>query len=336
MQKQPFTLKDFDYVLPEDRIAQYPRRDRTASRLMVVNGPHIVHRNFTALALLLKQGDVLLLNDTRVIPARLLGRKTSGGTAEILIERIVSESEVLAQIRSSRSPKPGNSLYIGDVEVLVQGRQNGFFRLVFSQRVQEVLDLHGDVPLPPYIKRPSEDDDVERYQTVYADKPGAVAAPTAGLHFNREFLQGLRDKGVRVGTLTLHVGAGTFQPVRYSDLSKHKMHNEWYCISRDTREMVDNCHGRIIAVGTTVLRALESAAITGKDEGETTLFIRPGFQFKLVDALLTNFHLPKSTLLMLVAAFGGYESILKAYRLAVESGYRFFSYGDAMLVHRAI
>ena len=336
MCKKPFRLEDFDYELPEEQIAQHPRSDRTGSRLMVVNRALFAHRIFTFLPRLVEPGDVLLLNDTKVIPARLIGRKESGGSAEILIERIESDGEALAQIRASRSPKPGTSVLIGDVRALVQSRDDDFFRLEFSRPINETLDRFGEIPLPHYIKRPSEDDDIERYQTVFADAPGAVAAPTAGLHFDRDLLRVLQGKGVQVSKITLHVGAGTFQPVRHSDLSNHQMHNEWYRIPRETREIIDNCHGRIIAVGTTVLRALETAAITGNDEGETTLFVQPGFQFKQVDVLLTNFHLPKSTLLMLVTAFGGYESILNAYSLAIECGYRFFSYGDAMLVNRAV
>jgi S-adenosylmethionine:tRNA ribosyltransferase-isomerase len=292
---------------------------------------------------LVRTGDVLVLNDTRVIKARLLGEKWSGGRIEVLVERVLNDHEVLAQVRASKSPKAGSFLNLaGALQVEVLGREGDFFRLrfPFDEHVLELLENYGQLPLPPYITHAANDEDEKRYQTVFAREAGAVAAPTAGLHFDEAMLKALSDKGVRIAYVTLHVGAGTFQPVRTEHVEEHRMHREHYDIPQTTVDAIAQVHaagGRVIAAGTTSLRALESAAAGGKlvaGESETNMFIVPGFHFKVVDVLLTNFHLPKSTLLMLVCAFGGMNEILAAYRHAVEQEYRFFSYGDAMLIER--
>jgi S-adenosylmethionine:tRNA ribosyltransferase-isomerase len=281
------------------------------------------------------------MNDTRVIPARLFGQKQSGGKLEVLIERVLNDHEVLAQIRASKSPRPGSILnFDNEVTAKVIGRNDAFFHLHFlqEQSVLDILDKIGHIPLPPYIQRSDKSEDMERYQTVYAQHPGAVAAPTAGLHFDTELLARLEQKGIKTGYVTLHVGAGTFQPVRVEDIAEHKMHKEWVSVTPTLISLVEETKragGRVIAIGTTTVRCLETAALAGKlkpYEGETEIFITPGFEFKVVDALLTNFHLPESTLLMLVSAFAGYELIMDAYRYAVKHKYRFFSYGDAMLI----
>jgi S-adenosylmethionine:tRNA ribosyltransferase-isomerase len=329
--------QDFDYQLPEALIAQEPPAHRDASRLLQITERGCVHGRFTDLPGLLMPGDVLVLNDTRVIKARLLAAKDSGGRAEVLIERITSSREALCQVRVSKPLKPGRFLEVGGLLVQVMGRQGEFYRLAFPEPVLAVLDRFGQVPLPPYIQRPDEAADEERYQTVYGTIPGAEAAPTAGLHFTEQMLDEIAARGVKVVSVTLHVGAGTFQPVRVTDLSQHRMHEERYTVSRATADAVNACTGRVVAVGTTVVRALESAADAGNVQavsGETRLFITPGYKFQVVDALVTNFHLPQSTLLMLVCAFAGHQRVMSAYSEAVAHEYRFFSYGDACFVER--
>ncbi len=336
---------DFHYPLPPALIAQRPAAERGASRLLCLDGPsrRLVDRRFRELPDLLRPGDLLIFNDTRVIPARLFGVKASGGKIEVLVERVLEERRVLAHIRASKAPKPGMSLYLeGGLEAEVRGREGELFELVFGgeQPVLSLLEQHGHIPLPPYIDRPDADEDRARYQTVYARRPGAVAAPTAGLHFDEAMLDQLRTRGVESAFVTLHVGAGTFQPVRVDELSAHPMHAEYANVSAEVCERIAAARargGRVIAVGTTVTRSLESAAAGGELRpfaGETRLFIYPGYRFRVVDALITNFHLPESTLLMLVCAFAGYDSVMAAYRHAVEQEYRFFSYGDAMFVTR--
>jgi S-adenosylmethionine:tRNA ribosyltransferase-isomerase len=298
---------------------------------------------FTDIVRLVEPGDLLVVNDTRVVKARLHGRKDSGGEVEVLVERVLDAHRALAQVRASKSPKPGRRLLLGGgVEAEVLGRQGEFYELRFEDEVLDTLARHGEVPLPPYITHAAIAEDESRYQTVYARAPGAVAAPTAGLHFDEALLEAIRARGVAMATVTLHVGAGTFQPVRVDDLSQHVMHSEWYGIPQETVDAIAATRqkkGRVIAVGTTTLRALESAA---NEEGgvaagtnETRLFITPGYRFHVVDRLVTNFHLPRSTLLMLVSAFAGVETIRRAYAHAVAERYRFFSYGDAMLLERA-
>jgi S-adenosylmethionine:tRNA ribosyltransferase-isomerase len=338
-------LGDFDYELPQELIAQTPPAERGAGRLLHVDGRTgaFTDRRFRDVLELVGAGDVLVLNDTRVIKARLKGRKKTGGHVEVMIERILGPAEVLAQVGSNRPPRAGSTLVLADaVTVTVLGRDREFFHLRFEDcpDVFALLERHGSVPLPLYITRPSDAADAERYQTVYSRAPGAVAAPTAGLHFDAEALRLLQERGARLAYLTLHVGAGTFQPVRTQDLSQHVMHSEWYEVPQASVEAINAAHeqgGRVLAVGTTTLRALESAAATGTlaaGLGETRLFILPGFRFRVVERLLTNFHLPRSTLLMLVSAFGGVDNIRRAYRHAIEQRYRFYSYGDAMLIER--
>ncbi len=336
-------LSDFDYHLPEELIAQFPAAERTASRLLHVDGANLADRMFADLPALLKAGDVLVFNDTRVIKARLFGRKASGGQVEIMIERLLGENDALAFVRASKPPRPGSRILINDeVEFEVLGREEDLFRVrcQAGTSLPEVLDQYGKLPLPPYITHDPGQTDETRYQTVYASQPGAVAAPTAGLHFDEAMLARLDAMGVTRATVTLHVGAGTFQPVRVEDIAGHKMHSERFFIPEATVEAIREARakrGRIMAVGTTSLRALESAARDGEllaGEGETNLFITPGYRFKVVERLLTNFHLPKSTLLMLVSAFGGYDNLRAAYAHAVAGRYRFFSYGDAMLIER--
>ncbi len=331
-------ISDFDYTLPDSLIARYPAAERRASRLLDV-GDTLLDRNFSELPQLLRAGDLLVFNDTRVIPARLHTRKSSGGRAELLVERVENETVALAQLRASKSPKPGSKLVFDDgVEALVTGRVGEFFRLDFSVPVMEYLDMRGEVPIPPYLGRPAEPADSERYQTVYATRPGAVAAPTAGLHFDAELLEETRAAGVRHARVTLHVGAGTFQPLRNEDIASNRLHSERVVVDQACCDAVKETRaagGRVIAVGTTSVRSLECATAGGTIQpfqGETDLFILPGFGFRSVDAMLTNFHLPQSSLLMLVAAFAGTERILAAYAHAVRERYRFFSYGDAMFV----
>ena len=341
--KMPLSLADFDYDLPPGLIAQFPLPERTASRLLVMDGSHLEDRRFDNLPDLLRAGDLLVFNDTRVLHARLHGVKDSGGRIEVLIERPVGRHEALAQIRASHAPWPGSRLVLeGGLEVSVVAREEAFFLLRFpgTEDLVDLLERHGKLPLPPYIQRQAEDADEGRYQTVYARHHGSVAAPTAGLHFDASLMDTLRAKGIDFAWLTLHVGAGTFQPVRVEDLAHHRMHRERYVIPADTVNALAAARargGRIVAVGTTSLRALEAAAQEGDilaGPGETELFILPGFRFRTADALITNFHLPKSTLLMLVSAFGGLENLRRAYAHAVAERYRFFSYGDAMFITR--
>jgi len=336
-------LTDFNFDLPKNLIAQYPPARRTDSRLLTLDAKtgHYADKRFTDIVDLIEPGDLLVMNNTRVIPARLHGTKETGGSVEVLVERILNEHEVLAQVRASKPPRPGGRMKFSDgFHVEVIEKQAPFYRLRFAgpQTVLSMLDAIGQIPLPPYIEREDEQADRDRYQTVYAEQAGAVAAPTAGLHFTHDLLQQLQDKGVSLAWLTLHVGAGTFQPVRVENIHEHKMHKEWISVPASVVEAVRETHARgkrVIAVGTTTVRSLESAAQSGElqaFEGETDIFITPGYHYRVVDVLLTNFHLPASTLLMLVCAFGGYEHVMHAYQHAVDAGYRFFSYGDAMLI----
>ncbi len=343
------TLADFDFELPAELIAQHPLPDRAASRLLHVGGGHVEDLVFADLPRLVSPGEVLVFNDTRVIRARLLGRKPSGGRVEALIERVLDDRHALALLRTSHRPKPGTTILFGDgddcVAATVTGRDDDLFELAFSHEVWSTLERLGHVPLPPYIAHADTAQDAERYQTVYARRPGAVAAPTAGLHFTPALLQTLRSQGVECVFITLHVGAGTFQPVRVERIRDHAMHREWYEISPGAAAAIDRALDegrRITAVGTTSLRALESAALETPDgvrvrsgARDTRLFITPGFEFRIVDRLITNFHLPRSTLLMLVSAFAGIERIRSAYAHAIAQRYRFYSYGDAMLLERA-
>jgi S-adenosylmethionine:tRNA ribosyltransferase-isomerase len=333
---------DFYYELPEAAIAQSPATPRSASRLLALDSPHGPRDlRFTDLPGLLQAGDLMVFNDTRVIPARLLGVKETGGRVELLIERILDHERALAQLRASKPPQPGQRLTLeGGVIAQVLGRRDEFYELRFegAGSVLDILDRIGHVPLPPYIARADGADDKARYQTVYAKTPGAVAAPTAGLHFDEALLQRLTAMGVECAFLTLHVGAGTFQPLRVDDIAAHRMHPEYLKLDARVCDQVNTAHAagrRVIAVGTTVVRALESAARDGVPrpfEGETEIFIYPGYRFQVVDGLVTNFHLPESTLLMLVCAFGGQAAVLAAYRHAVRQNYRFYSYGDAMFL----
>ena len=329
-------LAEFDYALPEALIAQHPVGARAASRLLHLDAASggIEDLAFADLPALVDQRDTLVVNDTRVIKARLAGAKASGGRIELFIERVTGAREALALIRSSHHPREGGELVVGDgARVTVIGREGDLYRVRFAEDVHALLERCGAVPLPPYIRHAPDAQDAERYQTVYATQPGAVAAPTAGLHFDRALLAGIEARGARIARLTLHVGAGTFQPVRSDPIEGHRMHREHYEIPRATMDAIAG--RRVLAVGTTTLRALESAALSGQLRGETDLFVRPGFRFLLGDRLLTNFHLPKSSLLMLAAAFGGLENIRRAYAHAIARRYRFFSYGDAMLIERA-
>jgi S-adenosylmethionine:tRNA ribosyltransferase-isomerase len=336
-------LSDFDYALPHELIAQHPLPDRAGSRLLAVRSDRLEDLQFRDLPGLLRPGDLLVFNDTRVIHARLHGEKESGGRVEVLIERPLGPHEALAQVRASHAPRPGSRLTLeGALEVRVAARDGEFVRLRFlhDDDLLDLLEHHGKVPLPPYIERPATGADAERYQTVYARHRGSVAAPTAGLHFDEPLLAQLRMNGVEFAYVTLHVGAGTFQPVRLEDLSRHRMHRERYFVPEHTVESVGRVRAlgrRIVAVGTTTLRALESAAPRGEltaSSGDTDLFITPGFEFRVADALITNFHLPRSTLLMLVSAFAGVDNIRRAYAHAIARRYRFFSYGDAMFLER--
>lgn len=347
----PLTLEDFDYSLPADLIAQFPAPERAGSRLLRLSGASLSDHGFADLPRFLRPGDVLVFNDTRVIKARLYGVKASGGKIEALVERVTGAHEALVQMRASHPPRPGSRLcFDAAIEAEVLERRGELYLLRFGggDSVHELLERHGHLPLPPYISHADGAQDQARYQTVYAQHPGAVAAPTAGLHFDEAMLAQLRGIGIETAWLTLHVGAGTFQPVRVSNLAEHKMHSERYDIPPATVEAIVRARaaGRaVIAVGTTSLRALESAARAGECDaasgvelrpgaGETDLFITPGYGFRVVDRLLTNFHLPRSTLLMLVAAFAGVETVRAAYSHAIAQRYRFFSYGDAMLIDR--
>ena len=336
-----YTLSDFDFDLPTELIAQVPLPERAASRLLQVGAQHSVDRVFAELPNLLRAGDVLVFNDTRVLNARFFGSKQSGGKVEVLVERVLDSTTVLAQVRASKSPASGTVLRLADAfEVRVGERQGEFFVLYFPSDAIDLIDRLGQLPLPPYIQHTADATDAQRYQTVYAKNPGAVAAPTAGLHFDHALLDILKQQGVILTWLTLHVGAGTFQPVRTENLSDHQMHSEWYSLPQSTVDVIETAQqaGRnVIAVGTTSLRALEAASQTGKlmaGNADTRLFITPGYRFNTVDRLITNFHLPKSTLMMLVSAFAGVERIRQAYAHAIAQRYRFFSYGDAMLLDR--
>jgi S-adenosylmethionine:tRNA ribosyltransferase-isomerase len=334
-------LSDFHYELPADRIAQYPPARRGDSRLLVLDGPtgRTEDRHFQDLPDYLRPGDLLVFNDTRVIPARLHGVKDSGGRAEVLIERLLGPTRALARVRASKPTRPGRQIRVGEGSLRVIDRQGALYELELEAGdLPSFLDRHGHVPLPPYILRTDEPADRERYQTVYAARPGAVAAPTAGLHFDQAMLDCLAAQGVRFGRVTLHVGAGTFQPVRSDRLDEHVMHAEQVEVGEEVCALAADTRrggGRIVAVGTTAVRSLETAAADGAlrpYRGDTRLFIRPGYRFRSLDLLLTNFHLPESTLLMLVCAFAGFEPVMAAYRHAIHAGYRFFSYGDAMLI----
>ena len=343
-------LSDFSFTLPEHLIAKYPTPDRTASRLLHLNGTtgDVHHKQFQQMLDLVEPGDLLVFNNTRVIPARLLGQKASGGKVEVLIERIVDDNNALAHVRASKAPKPGTDLLLESaVSVTVTGRQDALFELRFNgdATVLEQLEQYGHMPLPPYIDRPDEQADKERYQTVYNQAPGAVAAPTAGLHFDDALLERLQQKGVNLAYVTLHVGAGTFQPVRVDNILEHKMHSEFAIVPEHVVNAVRATKAagkRVIAVGTTSVRSLESSALeASKDEvlvpyqSDTDIFIYPGFEFKVVDAMFTNFHLPESTLIMLISAFAGKDNVLHAYEQAIEQEYRFYSYGDSMFIEKA-
>ena len=338
-------VSDFDYPLPETLIADHPVHPRSSSRLLELQPEGgLRDRHMVDFPELLDERDLLVFNNTRVIPARLLGRKATGGKVEVLVERILDEHRALAHVRASKSPGPGSQLFLGDADlpVTVSGRKDELFELVFNSDtpVLELLETHGHVPLPPYIQRADERADRTDYQTLYARYPGAVAAPTAGLHFDAELLESIQTQGVESAFVTLHVGAGTFQPVRVERLEDHVMHAEYVEVDQAVCDAVAATRergGRVVAVGTTVVRSLESAAQSGKlmpMRDDTRMFITPGYKFEVVDALLTNFHLPRSTLLMLVAAFAGHAPVMMAYQHAVEQNYRFFSYGDAMFLQR--
>jgi len=340
-------VDNFSFELPDELIAQYPLPSRTASRLLTLDGNtgHIAHQQFNDLLPLLRRGDLLVFNNTRVIPARLFGKKSSGGKIEVLVERCLDEHRVLAHVRNSRSLKNGDGILLAEqLEAKVIGRESDCLILEFCDEkpVTELLEQYGHMPLPLYIKREDELLDKTRYQTVYNRVPGAVAAPTAGLHFDEALIGALTAKGIEQAFVTLHVGAGTFQPVRVDNIQDHVMHQEWLQVSPAVCEAIAQTRqrgGRVIAVGTTSVRSLETAALGGDIkpfEGDTQIFIYPGFKFQVVDALLTNFHLPQSTLMMLVCAFGGFDEVMAAYRAAIVEKYRFFSYGDAMFINRRI
>ena len=338
-------VKDFHFELPEELIASFPLEQRSASRLLCLDGDsgELAHRGFTDILDLLNPGDLMVFNNTRVIPARLFGEKATGGKIEALIERVLDQHRVLAHVRSSRSPKPGAELlFEGGAKAIMIGRHENLFELEFSgdTPVFDLLEAHGHMPLPPYMKRDDQLEDRERYQTVYNEKPGAVAAPTAGLHFDEALLAKLDEKGIEKTFVTLHVGAGTFQPMKVERVEDHVMHAEYIEVSQEVCDAVKATRargGRVVAVGTTSVRSLESASQKGEIEpfyGDSSIFIFRGYQFKSVDLLITNFHLPESTLLMLVSAFAGYAHTMNAYKVAVEQQYRFFSYGDAMFISR--
>lgn len=354
-----FTLSDFDFELPESLIAQHPTAVRSASRLLDGRSQPPVDRIFRELPDLLEPGDLLVFNDTRVLRARIFGEKESGGKLEILVERVLENNQVVAHMRVSKKPLVGGRMHLcgglknGGFDAVLLGRwpdENGaLFHLAFTgpqgETPYELMEKFGHLPLPPYIERqqntdddPDEAEDSERYQTVFAAQPGAVAAPTAALHFDEEVLARLAARGIERASVTLHVGAGTFQPVKTENLAEHTMHSEWYSIPLPTLAALERCRqrgGRVIAVGTTTVRTLESWAKSGQLSGDTNIFITPGFKYQVVDLLITNFHLPKSTLMMLVSAFAGYERVMSLYRHAIDSQYRFFSYGDSMLLERA-
>ncbi|HDX1086242.1 tRNA preQ1(34) S-adenosylmethionine ribosyltransferase-isomerase QueA [Pasteurella multocida] len=353
-------VSDFYFDLPDELIARYPKPERTASRLLQLNGENgeITHRTFADVLDQIHEGDLLIFNNTRVIPARMFGRKASGGKVEVLVERILSDTRFLAHVRSSKAPKEGAELWLGEdklgehhgVKMIMVARHDTLFELEIAQKQTALLDVLqqiGHMPLPPYIDRPDEEADKERYQTVYNKVPGAVAAPTAGLHFDDALLVQLKAKGVNFAFVTLHVGAGTFQPVRVEQIEDHKMHAEYVEVSQEVCDAIiatKQAGKRVIAVGTTSVRSVESAALATEEKGEhalitpyfsdTSIFIYPGKSFRVVDCLITNFHLPESTLIMLVSAFAGYRHTMQAYQSAVENRYRFFSYGDAMFISK--
>ncbi|WP_314791210.1 tRNA preQ1(34) S-adenosylmethionine ribosyltransferase-isomerase QueA [Aggregatibacter aphrophilus] len=353
-------VADFNFDLPDELIARYPKPERTASRLLQLNGENgeIFHRTFADVLDLIQPGDLVVFNNTRVIPARMFGRKTSGGKLEVLVERVLSESRFLAHVRSSKAPKAGAELILGEdklgegngVKAIMLGRQDSLFEIEIAEKqtaLFDVLQQIGHMPLPPYIDRPDEEADQERYQTVYNKVPGAVAAPTAGLHFDDELLAKLKEKGVNFAFVTLHVGAGTFQPVRVENIEDHVMHAEYVEVPQlvcDAILATKQAGKRIIAVGTTSVRSIESAALAAEEKqstvliepyfSDTSIFIYPGKKFRVVDCLITNFHLPESTLIMLVSAFAGFSHTMNAYKSAVENRYRFFSYGDAMFINK--
>jgi S-adenosylmethionine:tRNA ribosyltransferase-isomerase len=338
-------VADFSFELPDELIARHPKKERSSSRLLSLDGNSgkLEHKVFTDIVDMLNPNDIMIFNNTKVIPARMFGQKATGGKVEVLVERVLDDHRVLAHVRSSKSPKEGATLILeGKAEATMLGRQGELFELRFSgeQNVFSILEDIGHMPLPPYIDRPDEEEDKERYQTVYNEKPGAVAAPTAGLHFDETLLQKIKEKGVETAFITLHVGAGTFQPVRVDSVDDHIMHSEYIEVPEDVVEAINKAKakgGRVIAVGTTSVRSLESAAKVHGGElrafsGDTDIFIYPGYEFKVIDAMVTNFHLPESTLIMLVSAFAGQQHIMNAYHTAIEQRYRFFSYGDAMFL----
>ncbi|WP_410687879.1 tRNA preQ1(34) S-adenosylmethionine ribosyltransferase-isomerase QueA [Avibacterium paragallinarum] len=353
-------VSDFYFDLPDELIARYPKADRTASRLLQLNGENgeISHRTFADVVDLINEGDLLIFNNTRVIPARMYGRKASGGKIEVLVERILSEDSFLAHIRSSKAPKEGAELFLGEdklgdgkgIKMIMTARHESLFEVKIAEKNTALLDILqkiGHMPLPPYIDRPDEEADQERYQTVYNKVPGAVAAPTAGLHFDDALLEKLKAKGVNFAFVTLHVGAGTFQPVRVENIEDHKMHAEYVEVPQETVDAILHTKAqgkRVIAVGTTSVRSIESAALFAQEHhhsqllepyfSDTSIFLYPGKKFLVVDALITNFHLPESTLIMLVSAFAGYSHTMNAYQSAVQNHYRFFSYGDAMFISK--
>lgn len=338
-------VTDFSFDLPDELIARYPMAQRTASRLLTLDGNSgaLADKQFTDLLGMINPGDLMVFNNTRVIPARLFGQKASGGKLEILVERMLDDKRILAHVRSSKSPKVDSIIHLdGGYEMKMAARHDALFelQLLSDLTILEVLEAVGHMPLPPYIDRPDEDADKERYQTVYNQNPGAVAAPTAGLHFDDAMLEALKAKGVNIAFVTLHVGAGTFQPVRVDNVLEHKMHSEWANVPQDVVDLIAQTKAagkRVVAVGTTSVRSLESAARASEGElkafsGDTDIFIYPGYQFQIVDAMITNFHLPESTLIMLVSAFAGFDHVMAAYQHAITQKYRFFSYGDAMFV----
>lgn len=345
-------VSDFHFDLPDELIARYPQPERTASRLLQLDGNSgaLQDGTFTDILDQVKPGDLVVFNNTRVIPARMFGRKESGGKLEVLVERVLDDKSILAHVRCSKSPKPGSTILIGENDeysALMVARHDALFELAFNsdKNVLRVLEEIGHMPLPPYIDRPDEDSDKERYQTVYNQKPGAVAAPTAGLHFDEQLLEKIKAKGVEFAFVTLHVGAGTFQPVKVDKITEHHMHAEYVEVPQQVVDAINATKargGRIIAVGTTSVRSIESAAQDALNKGtplapffgDTEIFIFPGYEYQLVDCLITNFHLPESTLIMLVSAFAGYENTMNAYKHAVENKYRFFSYGDSMFIKK--
>ena len=344
---RPFTLSDFDFDLPPELIAQHPAPERSASRLLDGSTSTVADRIFRVLPELLQPGDLLVFNDTKVVKARIFGEKATGGKLELLIERVLPGHQVVAHMKVSKKPPVGGKLYMmggarkGGFDAVLLGRwpneKGQLFHLQLSDEPHALMEQHGHVPLPPYIQHADTEEDAQRYQTVFARVPGAVAAPTAALHFDETVLAALKDRGVKTASVTLHVGAGTFQPVKTEHIAEHTMHSEWYEVPEATRQAIAACKacgGRVVAVGTTTVRTLESWAQSGQVSGDTSIFITPGFAFQVVDKLITNFHLPKSTLMMLVSAFAGYQHIMALYRHAIAQRYRFFSYGDAMLLSR--